>query len=36
MMGTVAGGARAGGAHTLGVIPQSLVDLEVADTAPTS
>ena len=33
MMGTVADGARSGGAHTLGVIPQSLVDLEVADTA---
>ena len=33
MMGAVAAGARAGGAHTLGVIPQSLVDLEVADTA---
>jgi uncharacterized protein (TIGR00730 family) len=33
MMGAVADGARAGGAHTLGVIPQSLVDLEVADTA---
>jgi uncharacterized protein (TIGR00730 family) len=33
MMGAVAGGARAGGAYTLGVIPQSLVDLEVADTA---
>jgi uncharacterized protein (TIGR00730 family) len=32
MMGAVADGARAGGAHTLGVIPQSLVDLEVADT----
>jgi uncharacterized protein (TIGR00730 family) len=32
MMGTVAAGARAGGAHTLGVIPQALVDLEVADT----
>ncbi len=31
MMGAVAGGARAGGAHTVGVIPQSLVDLEVAD-----
>jgi uncharacterized protein (TIGR00730 family) len=30
-MGTVAEGARAGGAHTIGVIPQSLVDLEVAD-----
>lgn len=33
MMGAVADGARAGGAHTLGVIPQSLVDLEVADLA---
>lgn len=33
MMGAVADGARSGGAHTLGVIPQSLVDLEVADTA---
>ncbi|GGQ40173.1 LOG family protein [Couchioplanes azureus] len=33
MMGAVAEGARAGGAHTLGVIPQSLVDLEVADTS---
>ncbi|GAA3904108.1 TIGR00730 family Rossman fold protein [Actinoplanes auranticolor] len=32
MMGAVADGARAGGAHTLGVIPQTLVDLEVADT----
>jgi uncharacterized protein (TIGR00730 family) len=32
MMGAVADGARAGGAHTYGVIPQSLVDLEVADT----
>jgi uncharacterized protein (TIGR00730 family) len=31
MMGTVAVGARSAGAHTLGVIPQSLVDLEVAD-----
>jgi uncharacterized protein (TIGR00730 family) len=31
MMGAVAAGARSGGAHTLGVIPQSLVDLEVAD-----
>jgi uncharacterized protein (TIGR00730 family) len=31
MMATVAEGARAGGAHTLGVIPQSLVDLEIAD-----
>jgi uncharacterized protein (TIGR00730 family) len=33
MMGAVADGARAGGAHTIGVIPQSLMDLEVADTA---
>ncbi len=33
MMGAVAEGARTGEAHTLGVIPQSLVDLEVADTA---
>jgi uncharacterized protein (TIGR00730 family) len=32
MMGAVADGARAGGARTYGVIPQSLVDLEVADT----
>ncbi len=31
MMGAAADGARAGGAHTLGVIPQNLVDLEVAD-----
>jgi len=31
MMGAVADGARAGGAHTLGIIPQALVDLEVAD-----
>ncbi|WP_250003028.1 TIGR00730 family Rossman fold protein [Actinoplanes sp. M2I2] len=33
MMGAVADGARSGGGHTLGVIPQSLVDLEVADLA---
>jgi uncharacterized protein (TIGR00730 family) len=33
MMGAVADGARAAGAHTLGIIPQSLVDLEVADTS---
>jgi hypothetical protein len=33
MMGTVAAGARAGGAHTLGVIPEALVHLEVADSA---
>jgi uncharacterized protein (TIGR00730 family) len=32
MMGALAAGARAAGAHTLGIIPQSLVDLEVADT----
>jgi uncharacterized protein (TIGR00730 family) len=31
MMGTLAEGARSGGASTVGVIPQSLVDLEVAD-----
>jgi uncharacterized protein (TIGR00730 family) len=32
MMGAVAEGARAGGARTVGIIPQSLLDLEVADT----
>ncbi|MDG6104885.1 TIGR00730 family Rossman fold protein [Dactylosporangium aurantiacum] len=32
MMGAVADGARDGGGRTYGVIPQSLVDLEVADT----
>ena len=32
MMGEVAGAARAHGAHTVGVIPQHLVDYEVADT----
>jgi uncharacterized protein (TIGR00730 family) len=32
MMGTVAEGARAGGAFTLGVMPQALVDREIADT----
>jgi len=32
MMGAVAQAARAGGAHTVGVIPQALVDAEVADT----
>jgi len=32
MMGALAGAARTGGAHTAGVIPQHLVDLEVADT----
>jgi uncharacterized protein (TIGR00730 family) len=31
MMGTVARAARAGGAHTVGVIPAHLVPLEVAD-----
>src|SRR3954451_17177342 len=31
MMGAVARGVRAGGRHTLGVIPQALVGLEVAD-----
>ncbi|MFI1193276.1 TIGR00730 family Rossman fold protein [Micromonospora sp. NPDC020750] len=33
MMGAVADGARSAGGATLGVIPQSLVDLEVADLA---
>jgi uncharacterized protein (TIGR00730 family) len=33
LMGAVAEGARAGGANTVGVIPQALLDLEVADTA---
>jgi len=32
MMGAVARGVRAGGRHTLGVIPDALVGLEVADT----
>jgi uncharacterized protein (TIGR00730 family) len=32
MMGAVADGTRAGGGRTVGVIPQSLVDWEVADT----
>ena len=32
MMGAVARAARAGGAHTLGVIPSHLVPYEVADT----
>jgi len=32
MMGAVARAARAGGAHTVGVIPEHLVPLEVADT----
>jgi uncharacterized protein (TIGR00730 family) len=31
MMGAVAQAARAGGAHTVGVIPQHLVQFEVAD-----
>jgi uncharacterized protein (TIGR00730 family) len=31
MMGAVAEGTRQAGGHTFGVIPQSLVDLEVAD-----
>ncbi|MEV6298278.1 TIGR00730 family Rossman fold protein [Actinoplanes sp. NPDC051861] len=33
MMGAVADGARTAGGHTLGIIPQCLVDLEVADVA---
>jgi uncharacterized protein (TIGR00730 family) len=32
MMGAVARAARAGGAHTIGVIPEHLMPLEVADT----
>ncbi|MFV2020369.1 TIGR00730 family Rossman fold protein [Micromonospora sp. LOL_023] len=32
MMGALADGTRSAGGHTLGVIPQPLVDLEVADT----
>lgn len=32
MMGAVADGARAAGGHTIGVMPQVLVDLEIADT----
>lgn len=32
MMGAVARAARAGGAHTVGVIPRALVDFEMADT----
>lgn len=31
MMGALAEAARAGGAHTVGVIPRALLDLEVAD-----
>jgi uncharacterized protein (TIGR00730 family) len=31
MMGALADGARTAGGHTLGIIPQVLVDLEVAD-----
>lgn len=31
MMGAVGAGARSAGAHTLGIIPQTLVDWEVAD-----
>ena len=31
MMGAVARAARAGGAHTVGVIPRTLLDLEVGD-----
>jgi uncharacterized protein (TIGR00730 family) len=33
MMGALAAGARAAGAHTIGIIPQSLVDIEIADPA---
>lgn len=31
MMGAIARATRAGGGHTVGVIPQALVDMEVAD-----
>lgn len=31
MMGAVAAGARSAGGHTVGVMPQALVDLEIAD-----
>lgn len=31
MMGAVASAARAGGAHTVGIIPRALVDREIAD-----
>ena len=31
MMGAVARAARAGGAHTVGVIPEALLDMEVGD-----
>jgi hypothetical protein len=33
MMGTVAGGARSADGHTLGVIPESMVGLELADSS---
>jgi uncharacterized protein (TIGR00730 family) len=32
MMGTVAAGARSAGGHTLGIIPEALIRLEVGDT----
>ena len=32
MMGTLASGARAAGAHTIGVIPEPMIPWEVADT----
>jgi uncharacterized protein (TIGR00730 family) len=35
-MGAVAGAARAGGAATVGVIPQALVDIEIADNDSTT
>jgi uncharacterized protein (TIGR00730 family) len=31
MMGAVARAARAGGAHTVGVMPQALIDIEIGD-----
>jgi len=32
MMGTVASGARSGGAHTIGIMPEPMIAWEVADT----
>jgi uncharacterized protein (TIGR00730 family) len=32
MMGTVAAGARSAGGHTLGIMPESMIALEIADT----
>jgi uncharacterized protein (TIGR00730 family) len=32
MMGTLASGARAGGAHTIGIMPEPMIPWEIADT----